>query len=173
MRPKVKRADAARPARNGRDDALAWDWEAAVHAAFIEGCLREGARAEAAAEALRSPVSTWQERELRDDAKAAELAAALGWLRIETCLARYGELAALALARLLDETALEIRLRAIPAQSRGRAVPAREDALSSLSPAELPSGVLPKYGVAHGLAVVQRGRERLMRFWDTPEFRAA
>lgn len=157
MAVKVKRATAVPFASRGRDDGFAFDWDSAVRLAFLEGCLTDGLRAEAATAALRDGSLPLPESKLREWAKSASLNAALGWLRLETCLARHGELAALALARCLDEAELDARLRA----------------RASSKPAARSSGILPIDGVDPAIAIIQRGRERLNRFWTGATFRAA
>jgi hypothetical protein len=136
------------------------DWDTAVRSAFLGGCVREAARAQRATEALREGVDPGRERALREAAELASRKAALGWLRLETCLAHYGELAAFALERCLEEAAVEIRLRAAVAP------------IGSMAPAARSSQVVMK-GDAVALSIVQRGRERLARFWQASGFRAA
>lgn len=157
MKAQVKRATVVRSAPRDGEDALAFDWDGAVRRAFLDGCLAEGVRAAVAEEALRDGVPPFREAKLRDLSKSASLKAALGWLRVETCLARHGELAALALERCLDETELDIRLRGHPTRVT----------------APRASRVLPTSTAAPALAVVRRGRERLDRFWTGTTFRAA
>jgi hypothetical protein len=177
MKSSIRRAHSKNPARNGFDDATALDWDAAVRSAFLEGCLGQGVRAEAARIALSDIDATEPEPLLREQMKAAALGAALGWLKLETCLARYGELAALALARCLDEAELDIRSE-ISASStskpRSSSVGAPDsDAGELVSPAARASQVVPRCGTAVRVAIVQRARERLERFWRGDEFRAA
>lgn len=157
MKPKVRRASAVPFAPRDHDDGSACDWDVAVRIAFVDGCLREGVRAELTQDALRDVVPPAREAVLRDHARAAAVNAALGWLRLETCFARYGELAALALARCLDETELDLRMSARPIEGR----------------APRSSGILPASSAVPGLAITQRGRERLARFWSGTTFRAA
>lgn len=157
MKAIVKRKTAVPVHAREREDGLAFDWDAAVRAAFLEGCLAEGLHAEAAHAALHDGAPAPREAKLRELAKSASLNAALGWLRLETCLARYGELAALALARCLDEAEFDARLRDV----RSGAHIVRS------------SGILPVGATIPAMAIIQRGRDRLDRFWTGTTFRAA
>jgi hypothetical protein len=141
------------------------DWELAVRSTFFGECLQQGVGAELTREALARVVDPENERKLREQAEAFSRRAALGWLRLETLLATYGELAAFALARCLEEAMLDIRRRAAP--RRPPSLP------GGASPAGRPSQVVLKEGDPHALAIVQRARERLARLWDSNGFCAA
>jgi hypothetical protein len=138
------------------------DWELAVRSAFFRECMRHGVRAELARQTLARAGD--REEALRDQLEASARRAALGWLRLETSLAHYGELAAFALARCLDEAALDVRCRSAP--------PSSPASTSSLPPART-SQVVPREGEPHALSIVERGRERLARFWESNRFCAA
>ena len=84
------------------------DWDATVRQAFLEACMLEGVRAELARVALRYE-GPFPDATLRKASEDAARRAALGWLTIETSLEQYGELAALALERCIEEAALQIR----------------------------------------------------------------
>jgi hypothetical protein len=157
MKAKVQRATAVAFATRDKDNGWDFDWEGAVRVAFLDGCLMQGLRAEAAQEALRDAARPPREAALREQASTASLDAALGWLRLETCFARYGELAALAFARCLDEAELDLRVSERPKRTS--------------TPRS--SGVLSTHPAVPALAIIQRGRERLSRFWAGPRFRAA
>jgi hypothetical protein len=173
----IHRAHTTRPAEDGFEDAFAFDWDKAVRAAFLEGCMREGVRADDAKSALSDGASREPEALLRERAKEATQGAALGWLKLETCLARYGELAAMSLARCLDEAELDIRREiATSNASNRRGVSLDEvegDGAAAVSPTARSSQTITRCGSAVRVSIVQRARERLERFWQGNEFRAA
>ena len=124
------------------------DWDATVRQAFLEACMLEGVRAELARVALRyeGPCADATLRKASEDAARR---AALGWLTIETSLEQYGELAALALERCIEEAALQIR--------RGSSFPPPLVGTSSRPTSH-------RRGDAVALAIIERGRQRLSRF---------
>ena len=134
--------------------ALAVDWDATVRQAFLEGCLQQGVRGQLAAQALAGAHDPRAESGLTEAAEDAARRAALAWLTIETCLERYGELAALALERCIEEASLQIRRRSSAPRSASSTVPLvdRDDC---------------------ALSIGERGRERLARFWGSSDTTAA
>jgi hypothetical protein len=141
--------------RTPRNDAGTEDWDAIVRRAFLEGCVQQGVRADFARRALDRAKDPRSLRDLEAAADDAARRAASAWLTIEKCLEQYGELAALALERCIEEASLQIRRRSSLPPPKGSAtlrVAARDDA---------------------ALAVVTRGRERLARFWSTGDTSAA
>jgi hypothetical protein len=138
-----------------RSENSAVDWDAVVRQAFLEGCVQQGVRAALAAQALAERHDPKAERSLRDAADDAGRRAALAWLTIETCLEQYGELAALALERCIEEASLQIRRRS-----------------SAPSSAALSTGQLDDRDDS-ALSIVERGRERLARFWRSSDTSAA
>src|ERR1043166_1649634 len=95
--------------RTHRASGASIDWDATVRRAFLEGCVQQGVRAELAAQALASSRNAETESRLRDTQADAARRSALAWLTIETCLQQFGELAALALERCVEEASLQIR----------------------------------------------------------------
>jgi hypothetical protein len=130
------------------------DWDATVRQAFLEGCVQQGVRAEMARLALVQSGDTRHAGALRETAADAARRAAVAWLTIETSLEQYGELAALALERCIEEAALQIRRRSYAPSSSIR-IP----------------GQLDRDDAA--LAIVERARERLARFWESSDTSAA
>jgi hypothetical protein len=135
------------------------DWDALVREAFLDGCLQQGVRAELATRALADASDTMTERALRAVAEDASRRAALAWLSIDTCLDQYGELAALALARCIEEAALQT-------QRVGR-----PSATSSLRVRKSEPALIHRGTVA--LSIIQRGRDRLSQFWGSGGLGAA
>jgi hypothetical protein len=170
MKSSLQPAQFVRPTRNILDSVN--DWDEAVRVAFVEGCLREGLRAEIAEEALRE-ADTSVEPVLREQSQSATLSAAVAWLKLETCLARYGELAAMALARCLDEAELELRVRVSAVRPTKDTRDASDRVVEPSTPVSRSSGVVVRNTDAQELIIVQRGRERLHRFWANDNFRAA
>jgi hypothetical protein len=127
------------------------DWDATVREAFLEGCLRQGVRAELATEALGETRDAATERALRTVVVDAAGRAASSWLTIENCLEQYGELAALALERCIEEASLQIRSDS------------RSDTITSIRPRT--SGLVLRRRDESALSIVKRGRERLAQFW--------
>jgi hypothetical protein len=130
------------------------DWDAMVRQAFLEGCLQQGVRAKLTAQAVASAGNPEAEQQLRNAANDAKHRAAVAWLTIEACLEQYGELAALALERCIEEASLQIR-RTIPPVSPDRS----GDPLARHEPP--------------ALSIVERGRKRLARFWGSSDTSAA
>jgi hypothetical protein len=122
------------------------DWDATVRRAFLEGCVQQGVRAELATQAIASAHEAETESRLRETQADAARRAALAWLTIETCLQQYGELAALALERCVEEASLQIRRSSRPPSTLARSTRS-----------------IDRDGAAR--AIVERGRERLARFW--------
>jgi len=99
------------------------------------------------------------ERALRNVAEDASRRAALAWLTIDTCLEQYGELAALALGRCIEEAALQtLRVR-------------RPSSASSLRIRKSEPALIHRGTVA--LSIILRGRERLAQFWENGGLGAA
>jgi hypothetical protein len=139
--------------RTALADSRAVDWDATVRRAFLEGCLQQGVRGQLAVQALGAAHDPRAERGLKEAAEDAARRAALAWLTIETCLERYGELAALALERCIEEASLQIRRRSSSPSAAGSiALVDRDDCARS---------------------IVERGRERLARFWGSSDTTAA
>jgi hypothetical protein len=130
------------------------DWDAVVRQAFLEGCVQQGVRAEMARLALADARDARAAASFRETAEDASRRAAVAWLTIETSLEQYGELAALALERCIEEASLQVRRRSYAPGSSVRAPSQldRDDA---------------------ALAIVERGRERLARFWGSSDTSAA
>jgi len=145
------------------------DWDAAVRSAFLRCCLREGIRAALAVQMLNRAAPSEDTRELREEARDASRKAAVGWLRIETFLARYTDLAALALSRCVEETTLEIRIQS----DRSSETLSSSASEPSQAPMARKSQVQRKKSAAEALLIVERARERLERFWAITDFRAA
>jgi len=125
------------------------DWDATVRHAFLEGCVQQGVRSELSSEALaRGANSPDAERELRAAAEDGARRAALAWLTIETCLEQYGELAALALERCIEEASLQVRRSSMAPGSTLRVTGATRTRDECAS------------------AIIDRGRARLQRFWE-------
>jgi len=146
----------SRVMRAPRSDAGAEDWDALVRRAFLEGCVQQGVRADMARRAVEEARDQGTLGELHAAAEDAARRAAIAWLTIENCLDQYGELAALALERCIEEASLQIRRPSSfpPAKGSGTALRlrARDDA---------------------ALSIVNRGRERLARFWGASDTSAA
>jgi len=140
--------------RTNRTPTRAADWDATVRQAFLEGCVQQGVRAEMARLALAEARDASSVRIFRETADDAARRAAVAWLTIETTLEQYGELAALALERCIEEAALQIRRRSYAPGSSVRAPKQldRDDA---------------------ALSIVERGRDRLARFWGSSDTSAA
>jgi hypothetical protein len=116
--------------------------------------VQQGVRAEMTRLALAGESDANRVRALRETADDAARRAAVAWLTIETSLEQYGELAALALERCIEEAALQIRRRSYAPSSSIR----------------LP-GQLDRDDAA--LAIVERARDRLARFWESSDTSAA
>lgn len=161
MKNRLDRKSAPRRKPSPPDDIDTAGWDESIRSAFLEGCVLEGVRAGLAHEALAVGASDERQVDLGREEKGASLNAALGWLRIETCLARYGELAALALARCIDELTLEYRQRE---ETMGRAP------FSISPPVDWEALDRPSQETANSkamtLEILQRGRDRLARFWQ-------
>jgi hypothetical protein len=131
------------------------DWDAKVRQAFLEGCVQQGVRARMAEQALGESLDPGAAASLRDAAEDAARRASLAWMTIETCLQQYGELAALALERCIEEASLQVRRR-------------------SSSP---PSLVRPSQDLVDrdgsALSIIERARERLAKFWGASDTSAA
>src|SRR6266852_4933274 len=97
--------------RTPRSDAGTEDWDAIVRRAFLEGCVHQGVRADFARRALDGAKDPRRLPDLEAAADDASRRAASAWLTIEKCLEQYGELAALALERCIEEASLQIRRR--------------------------------------------------------------
>ena len=82
------------------------DWDATVREAFLTECVKQGVRAQLATEALGDAHDEPTSDALRAVINDATRRAGLGWLTIETCLEQFGELAALALERSVEEAAV-------------------------------------------------------------------
>ncbi len=141
--------------RTSRLETDAVDWDALVRQAFLEGCVQQGVRAELAQQALHEPHNPRADETLRLAADDASRRTSLAWLTIETCLEQYGELAALALERCIEEASLQIRRRssapAIAVGPSSRPMSRDESAAS----------------------IVERARQRLARFWGSSDTSAA
>ena len=140
--------------RTARAVARAADWDATVRQAFLEGCVQQGVRAEMARRALAEANDAKSVLTLRETADDATRRAAVAWLTIETNLEQFGELAALALERCIEEAALQIRRRSYAPASTVR-----------------PGVQLDRDD--HALSIVERARERLAKFWATSDTSAA
>jgi hypothetical protein len=140
--------------RTHRAVARAADWDATVRQAFLEGCVQQGVRAEMARRALDDATDAKSVRMLRETSDDANRRAAVAWLTIETNLEQFGELAALALERCIEEAALQIRRRSYAPVSTVR-----------------PGVQLDRDDAA--LAIVERARERLAKFWTASDTSAA
>jgi hypothetical protein len=149
--------------RTSRIGERAADWDAIVRRAFLEGCVHQGVRADMSRLAMSEAREPRAASELRASAEDASRRAALAWLTIETCLEQYGELAALALERCIEEAALQIRRRSYAPSSRIRTTQSAETTVSRSQ--------LDRDDAA--LAIVERGRERLARFWESSDTSAA
>ncbi len=161
----VREKSASRILLADRVHMHATDWDASVRRAFLDGCLQHGVRTEMARLALASACNDATAAMLRDVRDDAARRAALGWLTIEKCLEQYDELAALALERCIEETALQIRR-----QSCAPSAPPRRG-----------SGVRDTMGALRSqhdrneaaLGIVELARERLARFWASSDTSAA
>lgn len=129
------------------------DWDAMVRQAFLEGCVQQGVRAKLTAQAVASAGNPEAEQQLRSAAEDAKHRASVAWLTIEACLEQYGELAALALERCIEEASLQIRRTIPPPPNRS------EDPFARHEPP--------------ALSIVERGRNRLARFWGSRDTTAA
>jgi len=130
------------------------DWDATVRQAFLEGCVQQGVRSDMARLALAQANDANSVRRLRETADDAARRAAVAWLTIETSLEQYGEPAALAFERCIEEAALQVRRRSYAPGSSIRF-----------------AGQLDRDDAA--LAIVERARERLARFWEASDTSAA
>ena len=131
------------------------DWDAMVRQAFLEGCVQQGIRTRMAEQALAESLDPGASGSLREAADDAARRTALAWMTIETCLEQYGELAALALERCIEEASLQIRRRSSAPPSVIR--PSQE--------------LVARDGSA--LSIIERARERLARFWGQSDTSAA
>ena len=141
--------------KTGRADASAVDWDAMVRQAFLEGCVQQGVRAALAEQALSEPLALGGDRSLREAADDAARRSALAWLTIENCLEQYGELAALALERCIEEASLQIRRRSCAPSSTVQPTQQLVDRDES------------------ALTIIERARGRLARFWGSSDTSAA
>jgi hypothetical protein len=105
--------------------------------------------------ALAESLDAGAGRSLREAAEDAERRSTLAWMTIENCLESYGELAALALERCIEEASLQIRRR------------------SSMPPSAV--RVSQELGDRDVLAlsIIDRARDRLVRFWAAGDTSAA
>ena len=107
MTPKARQASAVSQTRLQAAYVARLDWDATIRDAFLTECVKQGVRAELAIDALGDTNDETTAAALRAVITDATRRAALGWLTIETCLEQFGELAALALERCVEEAAVE------------------------------------------------------------------
>jgi hypothetical protein len=140
--------------KSSKAELLAADWDSTVRHAFLEGCVQQGIRAEVAKNAIERAHSPNAARELRAAADDAARRAEYAWRTIDMCLEQYGEMAALAFERCVEEASLQARRSSAPPSSLVVAGPpsARED---------------------HALAIIDRAREKLAQFWKASGTSAA
>ncbi len=142
--------------RTSRAEAAAVDWDAMVRQAFLEGCVQQGVRADLAQRALdRGDLAEGTEHELRETVDDATRRATVAWMAIDTYLEQYGELAVMALERCIEEASLQARRRSslpAPASDVAPRLVDREDS---------------------ALVIIERGRERVARFWGSRDTSAA
>jgi hypothetical protein len=91
------------------NDVASGDWDEQVRQAFFVACMGHEIRAEVARRELTRAASPEHQRELGAALLQSAALARSGWETIDRCLAVHGELAALALDRCLEETALQLR----------------------------------------------------------------
>src|SRR5882724_3721075 len=141
--------------RTSRAEAAAVDWDAMVRQAFLEGCVQQGVRADLAQHALDRGDVAEREQDLRETLDDASRRAAVAWMAIESYLEQYGELAVMALERCIEEASLQVRRRSsMPAPASGM-TPVLVDRDDS------------------ALVIIERGRERVARFWGSRDTSAA
>jgi len=141
--------------RTSRAEAAAVDWDAMVRQAFLEGCVQQGVRADLAQHALDRGDVAEREQDLRETLDDASRRAAVAWMAIESYLEQYGELAVMALERCIEEASLQVRRRSsmpAPASGVSRHLGDRDD---------------------FALTIIERGRERVARFWGSRDTSAA
>ncbi len=137
------------------------DWDDAVRDAFFTQCLKQGVRSELAIDALRDTSDPPSATALRTVITDATRRAALGWLTIEACLEQFGELAALALERCVEEAA-------VATQSQRGLAPSSETAMRPRT-----SQFVLRSRDEAASRIVKRGRDRIARFWEQNGFFAA
>jgi hypothetical protein len=135
------------------------DWDSTVREAFLNECVKQGVRAELAADALADAADETTRQALCGVIADAKRRAALGWLSIETCLEQFGELAALAFERAVEEAA-------VATQSQRGLAPCSERRPRT-------SEIVVRHRDEAASRVVKRGRERLARYWAQNSFFAA
>jgi hypothetical protein len=145
--------------RRAGDQAARLDWDATVRDAFLTECVKQGVRVELAIDALRDARDETTAASLRTVIADAKRRAALGWLTIEKCLEQFGELAALALERCVEEAAVETE------SQRGLSP------VSEMRPRT--SQLVLRHRDDAASSIVKRGRDRLVRFWEQNGFFAA
>jgi len=152
MAPRERRASAvSQTMRRAGVGAARLDWDATVREAFLTECVKQGVRAQLAIEALGDAEDEATSDALRVVINDATRRAGLGWLTIETCLEQFGELAALALERCVEEAA-------VATESQRGLGP-----ISEIQPRT--SRLVLRHRDEAAASIVKRGRERLVRFW--------
>ena len=160
MIPRARKASAvSQTMRRGSAQTARLDWDDAVSDAFFTQCLKQGVRSELAIDALRDTSDQHSAAALRAVITDATRRAALGWLTIEACLEQFGELAALALERCVEEAAVET-------QSQRGLGPSSE-----MRPRT--SQIVLRSRDEAASRIVKRGRDRIARFWEQNGFFAA
>src|SRR5882724_5864533 len=142
--------------RTSRAEAAAVDWDAMVRQAFLEGCVQQGVRAELAQHAIdRGDGAEGNDQDLREILEDASRRATVAWMAIDSYLEQYDELAVMALERCIEEASLQVRRRSsMPAPASGM-TPVLVDRDDS------------------ALVIIERGRERVARFWGSRDTSAA
>jgi hypothetical protein len=160
MSPRARKASAvSQTMLKAGARAARLDWDATVRDAFLNECVKQGVRAELAIDALRDTSDETTGAALRTVMTDATRRAALGWLTIENCLEQFGELAALALERCVEEAA-------VATESQRGLGPSSE-----MRPRT--SQLVLRHRDEAAAAIVRRGRDRLARFWEQNGFFAA
>jgi hypothetical protein len=152
MTPRGRKASAVSQTMRRAAGAARLDWDATVREAFLTECVKQGVRAELATEALQDARDEATAASLRSVISDATRRAALGWLAIENCLEQFGELAALALERCVEEAAVATETQ------RGLSP------ISEMRPRT--SQLVLRHRDEAASCIVRRGRERLARFWE-------
>jgi hypothetical protein len=153
MIPRARKTNAvSQTMRRAGDHAARLDWDTIVGDAFLNECVKQGVRAELAVDALGDASDEATATALRTVITDATRRAALGWLTIEKCFEQFGEMAALALERCVEEAAVATE------SQRGL------DPSSEMRPRT--SQLVLRHRDEAASRIVKRGRERLARFWD-------
>ena len=160
MTPRARKASAvSQTMRRAGDHAARLDWDASVRDAFLGECVKQGVRAELATDALRDARDEATSAALRTVIADATRRAALGWLTLEKCFEQFGEMAALALERCVEEAA-------VATESQRGLSP-----VSEMRPRT--SQLVLRHRDEAASSIVKRGRERVARFWAQNGFFAA